>query len=362
MSALVFLGDTVWPGKDCIDIDPILPSLCGKRVVVNLEGPILQRPVADYRVNNRYKTSLHSDPQILEVMHRLGVVACSLANNHINDYHASVDPTIRQLSNAGIGHFGTERQAFIEVASGGARYVLLGACAKLPEPKSYAGDSNPHLFRPQDMLRQIASLKSSNPDARIVCVVHWGYELTLYPEPADREWAHRAIEAGADFVIGHHPHVVQGVERVGSGFVAYSLGNFLMPHGWVNGSWLGFLAPEVLVELGVEITTGGVSLQWITYDKSAKRLVPLGPENGFDEEAMLNKLSPFAGMSDADYRKWFSSHGVRGHLTKRRGGPIYRSYFGAGSVLTSTNDRYMVAKRQLRKGLMWAGLHQPRVS
>ena len=362
MSSLLFVGDTVWPAPDCIDFEAILPLLKGKQVVVNLEGPILERPPGECQVNNRYKTSLSSHPQILQAMQRLGVVACDLANNHINDYCASVDPTIRQLTHSGIEHFGTEERPWIEIESNGSRYILIGACSPLPERKAFAGDSNPKLFRPRELLRQVSSLRSANPDAKIVCVVHWGYELMLYPEPADREWAHRAIEAGADFVIGHHPHVVQGVEAVGRGFVAYSLGNFLMPHGVFNGARVGFAAPEVLTQLGVELIGERARLHWFRYDKSTSRLVVPSGDDGFDGEAMIRQLTPFAGMSHEAYRAWFSRVGVKGHLTRHRGGPVYGGYFGMRAIASAATDRYMLLKRQLRKVLMGLGLHTPRAS
>lgn len=362
MSSLLFVGDTVWPGKDCIDYAPILPMLKGKRLVVNLEGPILERPAAEYRVNNAFKTSLGSHHQMLDVLQRLGVVACDLANNHINDYAGGVDPTIRQLDGAGVAHFGTVERPWVELVADGVRHILIGACSPLPERKAYPGDGNPHLFEPKESLRQVGALRKAHPDARIVCVVHWGYELMVYPEPADREWAHRAIEAGADCVIGHHPHVVQGFESVGQGFVAYSLGNFLMPHGEFNGVRVGFLAPEVLVQLGVELHADGPVLHWFRYDKMASRVLPATSESGFDGEAMMRQLTPFAGMSHEQYRQWFAKVGVKGHLTKRRGGPIYQGYFGARGIAATGIDRYMLMKRSLRKALMSLGLHTPKAS
>lgn len=362
MSGLLFVGDTVWPAPDCIDFEAILPALAGKQLVVNLEGPILERPPGECQVNNRFKTSLSSHPQILQVMQRLGVVACDLANNHINDYTGSVDPTIRQLTHSGIEHFGTDERPWVEIEANGTRYILIGACSPLPERKAFSGDTNPNLFRPRELLRQVASLRAADPDARIVCVVHWGYELMLYPEPADREWAHRAIEAGADCVIGHHPHVVQGVESVGRGFVAYSLGNFLMPHGVFNGARVGFVAHEVLTQLGVELHADGIHLHWFRYDKAASRLVVPCAKDGFDGDALIRKLTPFAGMSAEEYRGWFSRVGVKGHLTQRRGGPVYGGYFGLRAIATAATDRYMLLKRQLRKALMSLGLHTPRAS
>ncbi|UJP04608.1 MAG: CapA family protein [Nitrosomonas sp.] len=359
MSGLVFLGDTVWPAPDCMDIEAIIGGLHGKQLVVNLEGPILERSPSESKVNNRFKTNLHSDPQMLQVLKRLNVVACDLANNHINDYVGSVSPTIRQLTGSGIDYFGTVDRNHTEIIAGNTRYILIGACSELPECKSFPGDANPNLFRPRTMLTQIASLKTAHPDARVVCVVHWGYELSGFPEPADREWAHRAIEAGADYVIGHHPHVVQGVEQLEHGFIAYSLGNFLMPQGLFNGTRLQFFAPEVLTQLGVELSADAVRFHWFQYDKEKASLAPVIAGNGFDEQAMLRKLSPFAGMTHAQYRRWFASEGIKGHFAKRRGGPIYRGYFGLHGIAASVNDWYMLCKRRLRKELIRVGLHRP---
>ena len=58
-------------------------------------------------------------------------------------------------------------------------------------------------------------------------LIHWGAEYADMPAKIQRSEAKRLIEAGADMVIGHHPHVLQGVERHEDGLIAYSMGNFL---------------------------------------------------------------------------------------------------------------------------------------
>jgi hypothetical protein len=360
----LIVGDMAWPVRGCIDIDSVVSATRGMQLVVNLEGPILDPPLPPdaSMVRNRFKKNLHSDAAVIDVMKELGVAACSLANNHVNDYAQGIDRTIESLTGAGIRYFGTKSRPATELVSGGQRYIFLGACSRLPEPKCYPGEDSPRIFNPRRLLDEIAETKSANPDALVVCVVHWGYELMLFPEPADREWAHRAIDAGADFVIGHHPHVVQGVEQVGNGTVAYSLGNFAMPHGtFYDVSW-GFRTPEVLTELGIEIFPGGFRLHWFRYDKDDSRLLALTEDTGFDPAGFIDELSPFRGMSHSDYREWFMEHGINGHLTKRRSGPVYRSYFGIGRPAASANDAYMITKRRVRKVLMGAGLHTPRDS
>ena len=60
----------------------------------------------------------------------------------------------------------------------------------------------------------------------VVVSLHWGYEYVEYPSPRQQAFARKLVRAGAQMVIGHHPHVVQGVERYQGGLIAYSLGNF----------------------------------------------------------------------------------------------------------------------------------------
>jgi poly-gamma-glutamate synthesis protein (capsule biosynthesis protein) len=59
----------------------------------------------------------------------------------------------------------------------------------------------------------------------VIVSFHWGREGSTVPQPYQRTTAHRAIDAGADVVIGHHPHVLQGIERYKHGIIFYSIGN-----------------------------------------------------------------------------------------------------------------------------------------
>jgi poly-gamma-glutamate synthesis protein (capsule biosynthesis protein) len=65
----------------------------------------------------------------------------------------------------------------------------------------------------------------------VFVVLHWGYEYTDVPARWQIDVAHALVDAGADAVIGHHPHVLQAIERYKHGVIAYSLGNFVFPNG-----------------------------------------------------------------------------------------------------------------------------------
>jgi hypothetical protein len=83
------------------------------------------------------------------------------------------------------------------------------------------------------MIEDIRAAKRTS-DTVLVCM-HWGQEHVHYPIPSQRRLAREMIAAGANLIVGHHPHVLQGVEAVDRGLVAYSLGNFTFAEEEWNG-------------------------------------------------------------------------------------------------------------------------------
>jgi poly-gamma-glutamate synthesis protein (capsule biosynthesis protein) len=76
----------------------------------------------------------------------------------------------------------------------------------------------------------VVAVERAGDQADLVAVmVHWGIELNFCPEAYQREVAAAWVEAGADLIVGSHPHVLQGVEQIGDAWVAYSTGNFAFP-------------------------------------------------------------------------------------------------------------------------------------
>ncbi len=101
----------------------------------------------------------------------------------------------------------------------------------------------------------VASLKRSAD--WVLAVVHWSDELFPYPRPEDRGVARALAAAGADVIVGHHPHVVRGMEFLGACPVFYSLGNFYfedVPDG--SSGWVVRAAPRNREALGIEVSFG----------------------------------------------------------------------------------------------------------
>jgi poly-gamma-glutamate synthesis protein (capsule biosynthesis protein) len=77
----------------------------------------------------------------------------------------------------------------------------------------------------EEIIRHIKRMRSEHCDIVIISL-HWGTENVHYPSPNQVKFARKLVDAGATIVLGHHPHVVQGIENYHNGLIAYSLGNF----------------------------------------------------------------------------------------------------------------------------------------
>jgi len=85
----------------------------------------------------------------------------------------------------------------------------------------------PFIVKEEEIIKATKTVKSLNPDNFLIVSMHWGEEYKLINSPAQQSLAHKIIEAGADLIIGHHPHVVQNIEKYQEKLIFYSLGNFI---------------------------------------------------------------------------------------------------------------------------------------
>ncbi len=176
--------------------------------IVNLEGPLT---TSEERADKQF--SFKGDPSYTEILTSGSVEACNLANNHSKDYGIQgYEDTIANVEAAGIKTFGYERTAIWE--TNGVKVGLAGVY-ELAEGMDCQ----------DDMTAAIQSLKDAGADLVIVSF-HWGVEKENYPDETQKALAHAAIDQGADLVLGHHPHVLQGIEKYQGKYIVYSLGNF----------------------------------------------------------------------------------------------------------------------------------------
>ncbi len=154
-----------------------------------------------------------------------------IANNHVMDYGLSgVRDTIEILDRKNIAHFGfSEGEDFSigQVTIKGINLGLIGCVKKGRWSKEHFG-YGPNTYDCDTICEMIRKNKSRFD--HILIYPHWGTELIDLPIPEDTSNAKKFIDAGASAVIGHHPHVPQGIESYNQGIIAYSLGSFIYIH------------------------------------------------------------------------------------------------------------------------------------
>lgn len=195
--------------------------------IANLESPLIFKGVSVPG-----KCTLRGSPGWARVMREAGIRVLSLANNHIMDYRIlGLSSTINALDKAGLIYVGAgngKEQACAPVYLNirGKTIAILGRTSVIVSSPSYV-EKNKSGVAFLDVEETKRSIKSCKSEADLVILlIHWGLEEYFYPSPYQRYLARKFIEAGADLILGHHPHVLQGVEHIGEGMVCHSLGNF----------------------------------------------------------------------------------------------------------------------------------------
>jgi len=194
----------------------------------NLEGPLTDRGTPE-----QDKTFIFRSPpkKVSIALKKAGFNIVSLANNHTLDYGAEgLSQTIEVLETAGIKHVGAgsnlvaaRQPAIFEV--NGQRIAILAYSMTLPK-SFYAGENNAGTaFGHVKHVREDVIAARKKADIVLVSF-HWGQERKTKLRNYQVRLAHVAIDSGASAVIGHHPHILQGIERYKDGLIFYSLGNF----------------------------------------------------------------------------------------------------------------------------------------
>lgn len=172
-------------------------------------------------------------PEKVSMFHEMGIDIVTLANNHALDFgtDALLD-TCRTLDDAGILRVGAgsleEAKRWQTIEAGENRIGFLGATRVIPVADWAATAYSSGMlatYDPTMLLEQIQAAKAVND--YVVVYVHWGVEREEFPKDYQKELGRQYIDAGADLVIGSHPHVLQGIEYYKGKPIVYSLGNFV---------------------------------------------------------------------------------------------------------------------------------------
>lgn len=275
--------------------------------------------------------TFRADPATLFGLAWAGFDVLSLANNHINDYGPrAVEETLDYLELLGIQKSGAGRSleearqpsvlfrdgasfAFLSYAVPG--YSIIGAAGSMagtaltraeerlngliPPSPATANPDSPHnrgtgvaLATRETIITDIRNIKArQNPDYLFVSI-HWGEEHQNIPGAAQIILGRAAIDAGATAVLGHHPHVLQSVERYHDGLIIYSLGNFIFD---MAASTTYETATLKLVLSGGKLTRADIIPLRIARDSYAP-----APVTGADANARLQSLATWSARFDTE--------------------------------------------------------------
>ncbi len=174
--------------------------------IANLEGPL-----SDGGAPAEKQFAFRGKPEYVNILTSSSVEAVNLANNHSKDYgEKALNDTKDIMKEMSISAFGRQDIDIVDVK--GIKVGLIGTSALNSADRA-------------NFDKVFERLKGEKPDI-IIANFHWGVEKADLPNADQISLAHKAIDMGADLVLGHHPHVLQGIEKYKGKYIVYSLGNF----------------------------------------------------------------------------------------------------------------------------------------
>jgi len=204
-------------------------------IIANIEAPFSTRGTEIAHKTYRFR----ADPAMVKVLQAGNIDAVCLANNHALDYGAvALDDTVSYCSDAGIEIIGykpaqSERAPATIIEHDGYTIGLLAYLDEAIIPPIHralwrGSDSASGVQMIDDSIQADIHELSAQVDF-VVVSLHWGVERSYNTTVQQQTLAHQLIDSGASIVVGHHPHVAQGIERYQEGVIFYSLGNFVFP-------------------------------------------------------------------------------------------------------------------------------------
>lgn len=215
-------------------------------VFANLEGPISDKGT---KVGSIY--SFRANPNMVEGLKYSGIDIVSLANNHIWDYGGeAVEDTMNLLKDVGISYVGAGKNyndahnpAIIQIKSIKVSFL---AYTNLISSSLDTVDSKPAVaFLDLGQVKRDIKLAKSLSDIVIVSI-HWGEEYEKFHNEFQETVGKEIIDEGVSLVVGHHPHVIQEVEKYRDGYIAYSLGNFVFDQNISEETMKGIILSVVI--------------------------------------------------------------------------------------------------------------------
>lgn len=262
--------------------------------IANLETPITSRGVPAPDKQFVYKSS----PKMADAMKTAGIDVVNLANNHILDQgEQGLLDTFSLLTKSQINYVGAGkdmeeayRPAVIEKK--GISIAVFGFSRVIPEVSWYAGKNKPGVAATYDPIKAVEAIKKVRDQVDLVIVIpHWGKEKEDQPVDYQRSLAKAYIDAGADLIVGGHPHVLQGFESYKGKWIAYSMGNFIFTRAEQPKTW------ETMVLEATCTKDGHITLQMKPYYTELGRAVPMDTA---EAEALIKRVESISYHTSID--------------------------------------------------------------
>lgn len=205
----------------------------------NFENPVVDNPdetePADKIIN------LSSKSGAIDGLEDAGFDAVNLANNHMMDYqYEGLNETLQAFENSSIDVVGAganedEAHGYTLSTHNDMDVATLGVNDITYANMEQAGPDSPGILTSQDPSAYIDAVQEADQEADLVIVnVHFGQEYDSTPTTRQRQMTEAIADAGADVIVGTHPHVLQSVEVYDDTFIMHSIGNFVFDQGWTR--------------------------------------------------------------------------------------------------------------------------------
>jgi len=261
----VMLDRGVWNRIKDHGIDHVMQDVRDRLRAADLAFVNLECPLSTVQGHAQPGGSLEfcADPLTAQALEEAGVDVVALANNHGLDAGTrGCRDTMATLTESGIAYAGARPEGFepdeVTYLTAGDTVVAFLAYTDLSFEHGSMCKVDP------DMENALARVREARNQADVVCVsYHWGEEYEKQPTERQVELGHATIDAGADLVLGHHPHVMSGVEEYGGGLIIYSMGNFVFDQrdaddGRMNSA---IFSLDVTVGRGTELTITPIRIE-----------------------------------------------------------------------------------------------------
>lgn len=284
------------------------------RVLFNWELPI------GITINSVPRISgprLLSHPESIGIIRKWAPGFAALATNHILDGgEVGLAETINALLEAGFQTVGAglsedEIKTPLIWETGEGRLAIVNWVFPETHPDCNVVPG-PHCWPGLEAARRMIQNQKSKADW-VMVFAHWSDELFSYPRPEDRMIAHELAQMGADIIIGHHPHVIRGMETMGTCPVFYSIGNYFFSDCLdSNGGWIVRQAPRNCESLGLMVNFERgfqPKYQFLSLWKTSERTIQDPLQRAIRRMDKVSSL--LRKYHDGSYIDWYSANRAR---------------------------------------------------